>query len=83
MFTKLVFPSCLSDNDYLDYDEEDRVQDLAPVGIPKEIIPAMRKAFSNLCTCSSGVLFENSFIQVGLKHEYQAAQGRITVFLET
>lgn len=76
----LLLRNCLSDNDSLDYDEEDRVQDLAPVGIPKDIIPAMRKAFSTLCTSSSGVLFENSFIQVGLKHEYQASQGRITVF---
>jgi len=63
----------------LDY-EETRVQDSTPVGIPKEVIPAMRKAFSNLCTSNSGVLFENSLLQVGVKHEYQGAQGRITVF---
>ena len=50
------------------------------VGIPKELIPAMRKAFSNLCTSPSGVLFENSFLQVGVKHEYVGAQGRISVF---
>eukprot|EP00560_Eucampia_antarctica_P002571 CAMPEP_0197841920 /NCGR_PEP_ID=MMETSP1437-20131217/46445_1 /TAXON_ID=49252 ORGANISM="Eucampia antarctica, Strain CCMP1452" /NCGR_SAMPLE_ID=MMETSP1437 /ASSEMBLY_ACC=CAM_ASM_001096 /LENGTH=997 /DNA_ID=CAMNT_0043451731 /DNA_START=50 /DNA_END=3043 /DNA_ORIENTATION=+ len=52
----------------------------APVGIPKEVIPAMRKAFSNLCTSPSGVLFENSLLQVGVKHEYVGAQGRISVF---
>ncbi len=40
----------------------------------------MRKAFSNLCTSSSGVLFENSLLQVGVKHEYVGSQGRITVF---
>lgn len=40
----------------------------------------MRKAFSNLCTSPSGVLFENSLLQVGVKHEYQGSQGRITVF---
>jgi AP-2 complex subunit alpha len=40
----------------------------------------MRKAFSNLCTSTSGVLFENALLQVGVKHEYQGAQGRITVF---
>ena len=50
------------------------------VGIPKELIPAMRKAFSNLCTSPSGVLFENSLVQVGVKHEYVGAQGRISVF---
>jgi AP-2 complex subunit alpha len=50
------------------------------VGIPKELIPAMRKAFSNLCTSPSGVLFENSVLQVGVKHEYVGAQGRISVF---
>lgn len=50
------------------------------VGIPKELIPAMRKAFSNLCTSPSGVLFENSLLQVGVKHEYVGAQGRISVF---
>ncbi|KAL3764945.1 hypothetical protein ACHAWU_003805 [Discostella pseudostelligera] len=49
-------------------------------GIPKELIPAMRKAFSNLCTSPSGVLFENSLLQVGVKHEYVGAQGRISVF---
>ena len=37
------------------------------VGIPKEVIPAMRKAFSNLCTSPSGVLFENALLQVGVK----------------
>ena len=50
------------------------------IGIPKELIPAMRKAFSNLCTSPSGVLFENSLLQVGVKHEYVGAQGRISVF---
>jgi AP-2 complex subunit alpha len=52
----------------------------AVVGIPKDVIPAMRKAFSNLCTSPSGVLFENSLLQVGVKHEYVGAQGRISVF---
>jgi len=51
-----------------------------PVGIPKEVIPAMRKAFSNLCTSPSGVLFENALLQVGVKHEYVGSQGRISVF---
>jgi len=50
------------------------------IGIPREVIPAMRKAFSNLCTSPSGVLFENALLQVGVKHEYVGAQGRITVF---
>ena len=50
------------------------------VGIPKELIPAMRKAFSNLCTSPSGVLFENALLQVGVKHEYVGAQGRLSVF---
>jgi len=52
----------------------------SPVGIPKEVIPAMRKAFSNLCTSPSGVLFENGLLQVGVKHEYVGSQGRISVF---
>mmetsp|Transcript_119288 Transcript_119288/g.345029 ORF Transcript_119288/g.345029 Transcript_119288/m.345029 type:complete len:982 (+) Transcript_119288:103-3048(+) len=50
------------------------------VGIPKDVIPAMRKAFSNLCTSPSGVLFENALLQVGVKHEYVGAQGRISVY---
>jgi len=54
--------------------------DRPTVGIPKDVIPAMRKAFSNLCTSASGVLFENSLLQVGVKHEYVGAQGRISVF---
>lgn len=54
--------------------------DTVPVGIPKTVIPAMRKAFSNLCTSSSGVLFENSLVQVGVKHEYVGSQGRVSVF---
>lgn len=52
----------------------------AVVGIPKEVIPAMRKAFSNLCTSPSGVLFENKLLQVGIKHEYSEAQGRVSIF---
>jgi len=59
---------------------EDPAHDSVPIGIPKEVIPAMRKAFSNLCTSPSGVLFENSLLQVGVKHEYVGSQGRITVF---
>ena len=54
--------------------------DRPTIGIPKDVIPAMRKAFSNLCTSASGVLFENSLLQVGVKHEYVGAQGRISVF---
>ncbi|KAG7356935.1 adaptin N terminal region-domain containing protein [Nitzschia inconspicua] len=54
--------------------------DRPTVGIPRDVIPAMRKAFSNLCTSPSGVLFENSLLQVGVKHEYVGAQGRISVF---
>ena len=54
--------------------------DKPTVGIPKDVIPAMRKAFSNLCTSPSGVLFENSLLQVGVKHEYVGCQGRISVF---
>ena len=50
------------------------------VGIPKEIIPAMRKAFSNLCTSPGGVLFENKVLQVGLKHQYDKSQGRVSIF---
>jgi len=58
----------------------DQNVDAIPVGIPKTVIPAMRKAFSNLCTSSSGVLFENTVVQVGVKHEYVGSQGRVSVF---
>eukprot|EP00542_Grammatophora_oceanica_P017566 CAMPEP_0194033578 /NCGR_PEP_ID=MMETSP0009_2-20130614/6215_1 /TAXON_ID=210454 /ORGANISM="Grammatophora oceanica, Strain CCMP 410" /LENGTH=1000 /DNA_ID=CAMNT_0038674293 /DNA_START=103 /DNA_END=3105 /DNA_ORIENTATION=+ len=69
-------------------DDEDEPDEVAPdtstngrtIGIPTEVIPAMRKAFSNLCTSQSGVLFENALLQVGVKHEYVGAQGRISVF---
>jgi AP-2 complex subunit alpha len=54
--------------------------DRPTIGIPKDVIPAMRKAFSNLCTSPSGVLFENALLQVGVKHEYVGAQGRISIF---
>ena len=64
------------ESDVPQQDQNDRVL----VGIPKELIPAMRKAFSNLCTSPSGVLFENTMLQVGVKHEYVGAQGRISVF---
>lgn len=57
---------------------KDRAQN--KIGIPKDVIPAMRKAFSNLCTSPSGVLFENPLLQVGVKHEYVGSQGRISVF---
>jgi len=63
-----------------DNEEESTAASTPPVGIPKEVIPAMRKAFSNLCTSPSGVLFENALLQVGVKHEYVGAQGRISVF---
>jgi len=49
-------------------------------GIPREVIPAMRKAFSNLCTSPSGVLFENHLLQIGVKHEYQGSKGRVSIF---
>mmetsp|Transcript_20307 Transcript_20307/g.46068 ORF Transcript_20307/g.46068 Transcript_20307/m.46068 type:complete len:985 (-) Transcript_20307:533-3487(-) len=58
----------------------DSLHNNRPVGIPKEVIPAMRKAFSNLCISSSGVLFENQLLQVGVKHEYRGSQGRISIF---
>jgi AP-2 complex subunit alpha len=68
------------EEDKKEEDIENGTSNPAVVGIPKELIPAMRKAFSNLCTSPSGVLFENSLIQVGVKHEYVGAQGRISVF---
>jgi AP-2 complex subunit alpha len=52
----------------------------SPIGIPKDLIPAMRKAFSNLCTSPSGVLFENSLLQVGVKHEYSGSEGQVSIF---
>jgi len=61
-------------------EQQDEEIEKVTVGIPKEVIPAMRKAFSNLCTSQSGVLFENALLQVGVKHEYVGAQGRISVF---
>mmetsp|Transcript_3615 Transcript_3615/g.4535 ORF Transcript_3615/g.4535 Transcript_3615/m.4535 type:complete len:1048 (+) Transcript_3615:78-3221(+) len=61
-------------------DADAAVSSTSLVGIPKEVVPAMRKAFSNLCTSPSGVLFENALLQVGVKHEYVGAQGRISVF---
>eukprot|EP00957_Ditylum_brightwellii_P152129 11583041-Ditylum_brightwellii.AAC.1 len=56
-------------------DADAAVSSTSLVGIPKEVVPAMRKAFSNLCTSPSGVLFENALLQVGVKHEYVGAQG--------
>jgi len=51
-----------------------------PIGIPRDVIPAMRKAFSRLCTSPSGVLFDNKLLQVGVKHEYRGSQGKVSVF---
>jgi AP-2 complex subunit alpha len=72
--------STFSEEEEVEEGDQMPAQDSMPVGIPKEVIPAMRKAFSNLCTNSSGVLFENSLLQVGVKHEYVGSQGRITAF---
>jgi AP-2 complex subunit alpha len=77
-------------DDQGEQEEQERTNDQLPsanapepdtvIGIPKEVIPAMRKAFSNLCTSLSGVLFENQLLQVGLKHEYNGCQGKVQVF---
>lgn len=79
-----------SENDDQGDQEQEEANDQLPnanapepdtvIGIPKEVIPAMRKAFSNLCTSLSGVLFENQLLQVGLKHEYNGCQGKVQVF---
>ena len=58
---------------------EPQAQDL-PNTITAEIVPQMRTAFSKLCVAPSGVLFENSVIQVGVKHEYRGSQGRVQIF---
>ena len=58
----------------------DNRDETLPIGIPKEVLPAMRKAFTNLCTNPSGVLFENKMLQVGVKQEFRGSQGRISIF---
>ncbi|KAH7288142.1 hypothetical protein KP509_31G014300 [Ceratopteris richardii] len=44
-------------------------------------IGSIKDWFSALCVKDSGVLYEDPYIQIGLKAEWRAHQGRVTLFL--
>ncbi len=50
------------------------------IRVPDEMRPRLAAAFKALVTSGAGVLFENECLQVGVKHEYQGAQGRVGLF---
>ncbi|CAK0759184.1 hypothetical protein CVIRNUC_002678 [Coccomyxa viridis] len=51
-------------------------------GAPPEIRPTGDIAawYQKLCTSSSGVLYEDTYLQVGLKMQFQGAQGQLMFF---
>lgn len=53
----------------------------ASVGISEDQIPGMRSSFAKLCSSAQGVLFQNAYVQVGLKSEYRGSQGRLQLFV--
>jgi AP-2 complex subunit alpha len=40
-----------------------------------------RKEFNELCTSPSGILLENSSVLIGVRQEYDGAQGEVTIFI--
>ena len=52
------------------------------IGIAEDQIPSMKKWFNDLVREKQGVLFENQFVQVALKHAYQAHQARVAVYVQ-
>jgi len=40
-----------------------------------------RKEFNDLCTSPSGILLENSSVIIGVRQEYEGAEGRVTVYI--
>lgn len=37
--------------------------------------------FNELCTSPSGILWENAFVLIGVRHEYEGAQGRCALYI--
>lgn len=50
------------------------------VQVPEEMRPRLAAAFKALVTSPAGVLFEDEALQIGMKHEYRGAQGRVGLF---
>merc|ERR1719198_920242 len=63
---------------------EDSLIDLGdgqPAGVDPAVTALISKNYRNLLVKNSGVLFENEFLQIGIKAQFQAHQGRVTLFL--
>eukprot|EP00523_Entomoneis_sp_CCMP467_P011468 CAMPEP_0168724690 /NCGR_PEP_ID=MMETSP0724-20121128/3765_1 /TAXON_ID=265536 /ORGANISM="Amphiprora sp., Strain CCMP467" /LENGTH=1236 /DNA_ID=CAMNT_0008771445 /DNA_START=419 /DNA_END=4129 /DNA_ORIENTATION=+ len=55
------------------------------VSLSPSMLPVMKKAFSNLCKNSSGVLYESPLLRVGVKHDYSSSSltGKMVLFFQT
>nr|XP_043631643.1 AP-2 complex subunit alpha-2-like [Erigeron canadensis] len=74
-------PPSVSGNGIL---SEDDALALAPVGDQENAVKPMgdiAERFHALCLKDSGVLYEDPYVQIGIKAEWRAHQGRIVLFL--
>ncbi len=51
------------------------------IGIDPSLFPGMKTAFAKLTFQPAGVLFQDQYVQVGVKHEYRGSQGRVQLFI--
>jgi AP-2 complex subunit alpha len=54
----------------------------AVVGIGEDQIPSMKRWFNDLVCNQQGVLFENEWVQVTLRHAYQAHEARLAIYVK-
>lgn len=52
------------------------------VGIGEDQIPSMKRWFNDLVCNQQGVLFENEWVQVTLRHAYQAHEARLAIYVK-
>jgi hypothetical protein len=48
---------------------------------PVEPVGSVAEWFQKLCQADSGVLYEDAFLQIGVKQQYAGPQGRLLLFL--
>jgi len=51
-------------------------------GIDSAILPRLKVWFNGLLMAQQGMLFENEILQVGVRHEYRGAQGRMALYFK-
>jgi len=54
--------------------------DNTPTGLDPAATAVVAKHYRDLLTKNSGLIIENSFLQIGIKMQFQAHQGRLTLF---